>query len=194
MGDSSTGGYLLPTSGDPAADANLEAIVQQLIVGVTGLPGSMVRPSWQVSIPKQPDPATNWVAIQIQSITPDANASIVHDPVAQTDTVTRHVAIEVLLSFYGITGQQYASQARDGLQLQQNLEALRASRMAFAEAGPIRSVPEMVNQQWIRRFDFSLTLRRQVVRTYSILNLAAASVQIETDGPLLTETVQILPN
>ncbi len=194
MPDSSTSGYLVPTGGAPAEDANLEAIVQRMVVGLTGLPGSMVRPSWQVNVPQQPEPATNWVSIQIQSITPDDNPAVVHDPVAQTDTLYRHVEIEVLLSFYGITGQQYASQARDGFWLTQNNDMLKAVNMAFVGAAPIRSVPEFFNNQWIRRFDFLITLRRQVVRTYSILNLVSATIRLDAVDPLLTETITVTDN
>jgi hypothetical protein len=194
MPDSSTGGYLAPSSGSPADDANLEAIVQRLIVGVSGLPGNMVRPTWQVNIPQQPSPATNWCAIQIQSITPDDNPAIIHDPVAETDTLYRHEEIEVLLSFYGITGQQYASQARDGLYLNQNDEALKTVNMVFVGTSPIRTASDFINQQAVRRFDFTLTLRRQVVRTYSILNILSATIGLETDQPILTETVQVTSN
>ncbi len=46
MGDSATGGYINP-SGGSAYDQELEDIFQTFIVGITSLPGAMVRPRFQ---------------------------------------------------------------------------------------------------------------------------------------------------
>lgn len=188
--DSSTGGVLTPSSPPPLTDASLEAILQQLVVGLTGLPGRLVRPRWQSTTPKQPEPSTNWCAIGVTSITPDANPAILHNAAGGgSDTLFRHEQIEVLLSFYGPQGQQYAAQVRDGFWLPQNNDALKANLMGFVEADVLRSVPELVNQQWVRRYDFSVWLRRQVVRTYPVLNLLSAAVITESDTPLLNGDV-----
>ncbi len=188
--DSSTGGVLTPTSTPPAGDASLDAILQQMVVALTGLDGSLVRPRWQPTVPKQPEPGTNWCAMGIATITPDANPVIVHDP-SGADVLYRHEKIEVQLSFYGAQAQQYAAQCRDGFWIPQNNETLQANLMAFMGAELLRSVPELVNQQWVRRYDFTVWLRRQVVRTYSVLNIASATVTIRTDNPPLVETVDV---
>jgi hypothetical protein len=43
--DSSTGGYLVPSSAQPLEDVALDAFLQGAIVSMTGLPQTLVRPS-----------------------------------------------------------------------------------------------------------------------------------------------------
>lgn len=40
----------------------------------------------------------------------------------------------------------------------------------------------MVNQQWVRRYDMTVTLRRKITRTYLVLNLKSATVATTTDS------------
>jgi hypothetical protein len=96
-----------------------------------------------------------------------------------------------LASFYGPAGQQYASQCRDGLWLPQNNSMLRHYSMAFVDAGQMRAIPELINTQWRRRYDFAITLRRQVVRTYSVLNIESAGIELIIDEPPMTEEIQV---
>ena len=185
MNDSSTGGYLAPSvASPPLEDAELDALIQQMVVGITGLPGNMVRPRWQPVVPKQPEPGVNWCAIGITAQENDANPVIQHSGAdSGSDTYIRHQGIEVLTSFYGPNGKRYAQQLSDGLAIPQNREQLGVNDMAFVEAGAIRSVPEQVNQQWIRRYDLMVWLRRKITRSYAVLNLLSADVQTTTDGP-----------
>jgi len=67
------------------------------------------------------------------------------------------------------------------------LEGLKASGIGFIDSGPIRTVPELYNQQWIRRFDLALTFRRKVSRTYPILNIISADPIYTTDTVLITD-------
>lgn len=194
MPDSSIAGFLLPTSAAPQDDAALEDILQTLIVGVTGLPGNMVRPAWQPIVAVQPEPNVNWCAIQILAIAPDFNPFIAHDPEALTDTLQRHESINVLLSFYGPAGQSNASLARDGLYIIQNHDTLKPYDMALDAPAMIRSVPEQINQQWVRRFDLEVTFRRQLTRVYSVLNLESALIDLLTDTPPSTFTVSVTQN
>jgi hypothetical protein len=182
MPDSSTGGYLQPVGASPPEDADLDAIFQKLIVGITGLPGNMVRPRWQPTVPKQPEPATNWCAIGVTGIEHDANSYEQHNPEGDgSDTFIRHEILTVLCSFYGTNALNYAAQARDGMYVAQNNSTLDQFEMGLVEVGAIITAPDLINQQWVRRFDLSMRIRRRVVRTYPILTVLSAEASVDSD-------------
>ena len=173
---SATGGYLTPaTLSPPLADLDLDAEFQKLVVGVTGLAGQYVRPRWQPVAPKQPEPTVNWCAISVTRITPDAGPVFLHDPTGNgSDHLIRHEDISVLATFYGPQSQRYALALRDGCMLPQNNEGLNLVGISFVNSDTILPVPELVNQQWIRRYDIRLNFRRVVNRDYAILNILSA--------------------
>lgn len=183
--DSSTGGYILPTGTASPYDAALDAIFQAMVVGLTGLPGSMVRPRWQPTPPKQPPPTADWCAIGVTVIDPDDGPAIIHDPTGNgQDRTQRHETIEVLCSFYGPDAGQYAAMVRDGIAVPLNNGMLQPNGIAFVRVVRPVIAPELVNQQWIRRWDVPMTFRRNAERTYPVLNLESAEVTIASDsGP-----------
>jgi len=174
MNDSSTGGYLAPFAPPPPDDADFDKIVQAAVVGITGLPGNLVRPRWQPVAPIQPEATVNWCAIGVISYAPDANAAFLGSTDGQSQSSQRHEAIELLASFYGPSASGYAHLMRDGIAVGQNRDALRASGVAVVGTDVIRPVPELLNQTWRRRFDLPISLRRQVDRTWPILNILSA--------------------
>ncbi|WP_287497792.1 hypothetical protein [Pandoraea sp. CB10b_02] len=184
MTDSSTGGYLAPAvDAPPAEDDALEDLVHDLIAGVTALPGDLVRPRWQPTVPEQPEPSVDWCAFGVQEQKPDAGPAIQHDGTGDGhDTYIRHQDIDVLCTFYGPRAKGYAQRLADGLAIPQNREQLQLQDMAFVGVGAIRAVPDFVNQQWVRRYDMTVTLRRKITRTYSVLNLKSATVATTTDS------------
>jgi hypothetical protein len=180
--DSSVAGYLQPVGASPPEDADLDAIFQKLVIGITGLPGNMVRPRWQATVPKQPEPSTNWCAIGVTGIEHDANSYEQHNPAGNgLDTFIRHEVVTVLCSFYGANALSYATQARDGMYVAQNNSTLDQYEMGLVEVESIVTAPELVNQQWIRRFDLSMRIRRRVVRTYPILNILSAEATAKSE-------------
>jgi hypothetical protein len=192
MTDSSTGGYLQPAvTSPPLEDDALTAIFQQMIVGITGLPGNMVRPRWQPNPPKQPEPTVNWCALGIAVQTLDDGPAIVHSGAGNgSDTYIRHEQIDVLASFYGPNAMQYAQQLSDGLAIPQNLEQLKAQDMNSVDTGQIRAAPDLINEQWIRRYDLELTFRRKITRSYAVLNILTAQGTVQTDtvtGPISSQ-------
>ncbi|WP_261524058.1 phage neck terminator protein [Burkholderia multivorans] len=184
MNDSSTGGYLAPAvDAPPAEDDALDDLVHDLIAGVTALPPALVRPRWQPTVPRQPEPSVNWCAFRIQTQTSDASPAIVHNGANEgSDTYIRHQDLEVLCTFYGPAAKGYAQRLADGLAIPQNREQLQLQDMAFVGVGAIRPVPDFVNQQWVRRYDMTVTLRRKITRTYAVLNLKSAIVATTTDA------------
>jgi hypothetical protein len=191
--DSTTGGILLPTDVTaPAYDAELDAVFQQLVTGLTGLPGSLVRPRWQATQPKQPEASQNWVAIGATSIESDGWGAVIahNDSGSGNDSVTRWEILTVLVSAYGPAAMRYASQIRDGLFLPQNAEFLRANDMGMIDSDQIRTLPNLVNQVYRHRYDIQFRLRRKATRTYAIRNLAAVEIDLHTANP---ETETIIP-
>ncbi|KVE41703.1 phage neck terminator protein [Burkholderia sp. BDU5] len=188
MTDSSTGGYLAPAvDAPPAEDDALDDLVHDLIAGVTALPGDLVRPRWQPTVPKQPEPGVDWCAFGVQEQEPDAGPAIQHDGTGDGhdhDTYIRHQDIDVLCTFYGPHAKGYAQRLADGLAIPQNREQLQLQDMAFVGAGSIRAAPDLVNQQWVRRYDMTVTLRRKITRAYAVLNLLSATVATTTDSSM----------
>lgn len=173
---SATGGYLAPAgSPAPAEDTDLEDVLQAMVVGISGLAGKFVRPRWQTKTPKQPEPDINWCAVGVHETKTVANPVIDHDGSDDGhDQYQMHEELQVLCTFYGPQAQAYASILRDGIFVPQNSEAVKAYRMAFYGASDIRPMPELVNQQWVRRYDLIIQMRRQVVRVYPVLNILSA--------------------
>lgn len=82
MVDSSTGGLLAPSGPPgpaPVEDDKLTDILQELVAGITGLAGTLVRPRWQ----PRPDPLpaynVNWVGMGISDRQSDAFPSVQHE-------------------------------------------------------------------------------------------------------------------
>lgn len=170
MNTSATGGFLTPTdAAGPPAGNDLDDILQALFVGLTGLDGSLVRPRWQAVAPKQPAPDVNWCAVGVTSLASDAY------PATTGGAFVRHQDIEVLASFYGPMGMTYAMQAQDDIVIPQNLEFLQSYLMTYSNTDTIRQAPELVNQQWIKRYDLTLHFRRQVKRTYAVQDFGSTS-------------------
>ena len=166
-------------------------------MGLSGIPGPLVRPRWQPVPPNQPDIKTNWLAFGIQGRPADTFAFEVHDPAANdgngADIVNRNEVLEILLSFYGPQASGYASRVRDGFAVPQNREALLMAGMALIECGDITTAPALINQQWYRRFDMPVRIRRAVTRVYPVLHLVSAGITLHTDVGI-TENIEVMEN
>ncbi|MBR8344226.1 phage neck terminator protein [Burkholderia ambifaria] len=192
--DSSTGGYLAPAAdAPPAEDDALDDLVHDLIAGITALSPDLVRPRWQPTVPKQPEPGTDWCAFGVQEQEPDAGPAIQHDGTGDgSDTYVRHQGLDVMCTFYGPRAKGYAQRLADGLAIPQNREQLQLQDMAFVGTSVIRPAPDFVNQQWVRRYDMTVTLRRKITRTYAVLNLESVQATTSTDTSTpVTSTINV---
>lgn len=296
---SATGGYLLPAKQFPLpGNLSFRQFLQQIFVGLSGLPGDLVRPRWQPSPPKQPDIFINWLAIGITEVKPDANAylgvlpftfaqgtvEILCNPQpldtltmngvvitfvsalttgnqvligttaivtttnlqaflsqssissltiaaytqdsnvititysvsgavgnsytlakspsraiwlsgstltgggTQVNTTQRHEELTIGCSFYGPEAPEYCNIVRDSFQIPQNLEGLRSVNMGFMGTDTAMQVPDLVNERWVERFEMSVHLRREIIRSYPILTLVSASGTITADLSQGTKT------
>jgi hypothetical protein len=75
----------------------------------------------------------------------------------------------------------YAAQARDGIYVSQNNAMLDQHEMGLVEASRITPAPDLVNQQWVRRYDLTIRIRRRVVRTYQILTVLSAEATAKSE-------------
>lgn len=183
----------------PAEDDDLDNVLQAMIVGITGLNQQMVRPRWQPTVQKQPEPTTNWCSIGVVSSRADTYAYIQHlfgsDITAPAgDLEQRHEELEVLASFYGPQAKTNLGILRDGLGITQNLEAAKAAGLYFVEMESARAAPDFINQQWVRRWDTALRFRRMVARVYGINNILSAEIDLFDDSGHVNRVIKAPPS
>lgn len=178
--DSTAAGYLTPVSPAPPYGEDLERLISRWIRGLTALDTNMVYPRWtdpQATIPVN---GTTWCAFGITSVVQDVHPA----QVSVDDNIEarwQQESIDIIFCFYGPAGLSIATQFRDGLYLPQNNNALNRVGMSFGEAGRLMAVPELINNQWVRRFDVTVTLRRKTTRNYNIKSFLSAPVQFFGD-------------
>lgn len=186
IGGSAEAGFLAPTPSATGDDLALDIILQSWIVGITGLPGPMVRPRWQPAPPPMPDQGVNWCAVGLMSTNRDANAWFGHNPLNAgglgDSTMQRHQDLDVLATFYGTNAGQYGSVFADGAQVEQNRDVLTLNGIALVESGLAQVVPDLINAIWVRRVDVRVSLRQQITRTYPIRTVLTAPIKL-TNNP-----------
>ena len=183
LADSSTGGYLNPTSPPPTDDLDLDTLIGTLIAGVTGLDGDHVFPRWQETQPRIPDGTETWVSVGVNVSTPDDTPAQIHHADGDGYTVLRtFYRLDVLASFYGRKSDAYAKLTRDSLYVDQNRETMRAGGLNLVGFDPIRRIPEISATHSRRRSDLAFRLTQTVERTYGILNVLEADGTVIADG------------
>lgn len=191
MPDSSTGGYLSPSStGGDLNDASLSQFLQQVVVGIVGLPGSMVRPRWQAEPPNIPDFGANWAAI---GPGPRKRDSYSHTQAnGENVTVIRNRTMDILCSFYGPSAEANSELLAMGLEVAQNREVMQLAGFNLVSgAGDSTIVPVLIKQRWQYRVDVPFAIRQQQKYTYSVLDLLSATgtMTLQSAVDLITETI-----
>ena len=191
---SATGGYLAPSSPPPPSGLELDTLIGTLVAGITGLPGEMVLPRWQETQPRIPDISENWVGVSVTASKPDDSPSQIHHSEGDGYTVLRTFwRLEVLGSFFGPLGDGYAKLFRDGLQVSQNREAMRADGLNLIDCGIVRPVPQIIATRARRCSDLPFQLMQTVERTYPIRNVLQADGTIRADASRLQNTPFLSP-
>ncbi|WP_293797220.1 hypothetical protein [uncultured Pantoea sp.] len=176
--DSTQPGYLTPLSAPQDYDEPLERELSRWVKALSGLPDGMVRPRWTPVQAAMPAQNVNWCGFGIIGFTSDGSPAFVQ---SEDDAqMWRHEVVECIASFYGPSSQQTASLFRDGMQVPQNNVELNRYQLSFFDASPLTSFPELINNQWVRRYDVTVRLRRKVVREYGIKSIVDGNVTIST--------------
>ena len=184
MADSTAAGYLRPGTSPPYGN-ELEDVFQRAIVGITGIPGNMIRPKYQPSPANQPGFDVDWCAFSVyveprmwnphKAVLPDGSYVVEGTEV-----------LAVACSFYGPNYQALETSWRDGVHLGQNLDELVAQKIAFIEFDDPVVVPVLLKQQWVKKADVKATFHRWTSRTYPVLSLVDAPGTINSDGTSVT--------
>lgn len=176
---SATGGYLRQVTGPLEGQALLD-VFQALIVGITGLTGSLVRPAYQANPPDWPAIGTDWCAFYISDSDQDYSAKQMEQADAQT-TLHEDEKISLGVVFYGPNAHGYAGQLKTGLQIAQNREAIAAAGVVWNDASPVKAAYELINNQYYSGFRVTLNFTRENERVYGVLPARTVGVEIYAD-------------
>lgn len=179
--DSSTGGYLSPAATPaPLEGSALNDFLQAFMVGISGIGGTLVRPAFQTEPPVIPEADTLFMTFRYETRPADQ-----YPYVDAQGNMQRHEDIHILCSFYdtGTDGQAdtYAALLRDGLAIDQNLEVLSLNNMGLREVGDLVAVPVLIKSQWEYRVDFPFVITREILRSYPVLPLETANIELIAD-------------
>lgn len=187
--DSTPPGYLGPST-ETIDGTTWEDFLHDVVAGVSGLDPTLVRPRWQPQPPTTPSVNVTWVAFGVMRTDADFEPWINHygtDPAH--DLLQRMERVTVLCSFYGPLAQETAGVLRDGLYIDQNRAAFRANGVGIIEVEEIVRTADLFREQFRERSDLNLVLRREVRRSYNVLNLVRARGPIignDFDGRTVT--------
>jgi hypothetical protein len=179
---SATGGPLLPAASPAVLEGDaLVDYLQQIVVGVTGLPGNAGSAALAGRAAEHPAGGTDWAAIGITTKQADTFAYVEHDGTGDgSDTVKRHEilrsAVQLLRSRPKRAADEYAARLRDGLSVAQNREPLTNAGMGLVSVGDATAVPSLLKERWLYRTDITVTIRREIRRTYPVLNIVSADI------------------
>lgn len=183
--NSASGGYLVPVSPLPIDDEEMGRRLSNLVSGVSGIPGNLVRPRWQKNPPPIPDEDTDWVAVGVTSY-PSLNGTppMLHHQEQEGFTVALDGGpVNALASFYGPNCAGLARLCRVGLWVNQNWEQLEPIGLSLTDVGDVTVTAELVNETWLRRADVPIFLAQSIERTYAILNILSAQGLVHTSSP-----------
>ena len=185
MPDSSTGGFLTPSSVN--GDLNDNALIdflQTVVVGITGLPGNLVFPRWQAEPPNYPDPSVNWAAIGPDDTRARESYSYRQKVNAETIIVIRNRLVPILCSFYGPAAGANSELLAMGFEVPQNRETIQLQ--GFNLVGGVGAsvvAAALLKMQWYPKVDVPFVIRQQQKYTYSVLDLLSAQATMEIQPP-----------
>ena len=186
---SATGGYLQATT-LTGSDVDFRRAIHGFIVGLTGLPPELVRPSWQPNPPPMPDQGVNWCGYgQLSSEAEGFPELTYYD--ADSHIQTRYENVIFNISFYGPQCLEKMKAFRDAMLISQNLDPLFDVGIALFNSSGIVHAPELVGNQYMDRSDIQLTFNKKMQRLYAIKTIVSGEIQFNTDIPEYQSTIYI---
>jgi len=160
----------VPQDGQP-----LEDFCQQMVAGVTNLPGKLVRPRWQRESIPVPPPDVDWAAVGIVTAELDNGWPYVnYSPQDGQTYMQQHESFDLATSCYGDHAEWFSGLIRDGFAIGQNRESMFLAGMGLITIGRGVSAPEIINNNRVMRVDRVVRIHRMIRRAYPILTLLAA--------------------
>jgi hypothetical protein len=166
-------------------DQALDNFLQQMVVGITGIPATLVRPLWQPEPPNLPTYGTDWVALGIveRDLVRGWNY-MSHNPAnsGTSESVTwENLTLQV--SFYGPDAGLYDGLLRDGLFIEQNQAVLLLNGIGLIEWYQSQVVPVLIKERWWRRIDRHVRFMREIDRVYNIENILSVPLVVTGQRP-----------
>lgn len=169
-------GWLTPLNAEPEYDEALDQLLSDWVRQLAEYPEGRVFPRWQKEALPPFQAETDGCICGVVDVPVDDNPALA----VQTEEgcqLSRHEVFKCLTSFYGPAGMRYAARFRDGLCIEQNNTALNQLGLTVMDYSKLTPFPELINNQWVHRYDMTVCLRRNLVREYGIKSLVDASVQ-----------------
>lgn len=176
--------YVLPTStNNELNDTGINRFLQSLVVGVTGLPPTMVRQRWQPQPADQPGFDVDWAAVGPIRREREKFPAVMHTTNPQdfsdsVDTIYNNEIVEVLASFYGPNKDKFTELFTLGLFLEQNRTAIFLNGFGLVDVDDVLNVPALLKERWVPGNDVPFRLRRQQIYTYKVPNLEYAQCAV----------------
>lgn len=188
---SATGGALLPTSSPGLIQGDaLDDFLQAWVVSLCGIDPTMVRPRWQPAPANIPVFGTDWCAFGITLYDKETFAAELHFATGNGyNEVRLNEEVTCMVSFYGPNSASYVSLLSDNMQASQNREILSVNAMGLVSAGNITPMPELIKERWLKRFDLSFIIRRQIIRDYNVLSITSAQTLLNNEHYI--ETINV---
>lgn len=184
MTDSSTGGYLVPTE----TAFNVEHFFHDLIMGLTGIDKTLVRPRWQPNAPVMPTSNTDWCAFGVTELESDDTACSIKTLTGSN--LVRHEKYSLLCSFYGSNARDNIRKIRGGLEIGQNREVLFNNNFGYTTCSIATHAPELINDIWNDRYDIEFQFAREVIKAYNILDIISVQGTIKTESITVPFNIQ----
>ena len=105
----------------------------------------------------------------------------------------RMEALTLQCSFYGPHSLRFGRIVRDGFQIGQNREALQSAKMDFVSTSKMVRAPDLINERWVNRWEMSVYLRAEDLRTYPILTFLSSSGTLNALGGTGVRVLPIYP-